>query len=369
MENQYTRVHEVLLQSGKNSAGYNLMNEITLICPDDWHCHLRDQDYLERTVADLVGRFKRVIVMPNLAPPIKTTRDANDYFNRIQKKMPANTSLTPLMTLYLTDDTSPKIIEDAKKSEIISACKLYPAGATFQSSKGVRNIKHIYPALEAMQDAGLLLLIHGEVIEPNVDIFDREAVFIKQTLQPLLKDFPKLRIVLEHVSSKIGVEFVTAGPDNLAATITPHHLLLNRNDMLVNGIHPYHYCLPVIKKSSDQTALIEAATSGNPKFFLGTDSAPHTRSTKESCCGPAGIYNAPVALEVYAEVFEKHQALDKLEGFASRFGAEFYKLPINTETITLIKKPWQVPKSLAYGNETLIPLMAGQTLNWQIKHT
>lgn len=343
------------------------MNEITLIHPDDWHCHLRDQKYLERTVADMAGRFKRIIVMPNLSPPIKTADSAHAYLKRIEENMPDHHSFTPLMTLYLTDETSPQIIKEAKRSGIIKACKLYPAGATFQSSKGVRSIKNIYPALAAMQEAGILLLIHGEVIDPAVDIFDREAVFIKNVLSPLLKDFPKLRIVLEHVSSEIGVDFVKDGPDNLAATITPHHLLLNRNDILVSGIHPYHYCLPVVKRSSDQQALIAAAISGNPKFFLGTDSAPHAQSAKESCCGPAGIYNAPVALEVYAEIFDQNQALDKLEGFASRFGPDFYQLPKNKDTITLIRKPWQVPKSLPYGNETLIPLMAGKTLNWQIK--
>jgi len=343
------------------------MNEITLIYPDDWHCHLRDQDYLERTVVDEAVRFKRAIVMPNVSPPITTTAAAVDYLKRIEKYIPNQSAFTPLMTLYLTDETTPTTIQEAKQSGIMTACKLYPAGATTNSAKGVRNIKHLYPVLEAMQEVGLLLLIHGEVVEPQVDIFDREVVFIERTLRPLLKDFPQLRIVLEHISSKMGVEFIKEGPDNLAATITPHHLLLNRNDILVSGIHPHHYCLPIAKHPIDQQALIQAAISGNSKFFLGTDSAPHKRSAKESCCGPAGIYNAAIALELYADIFDRHQALDKLEGFASRFGPQFYQLPINTKTITLIKKSWQVPKSLAYGNETLIPLMAGETLNWQIK--
>lgn len=343
------------------------MNEITLIYPDDWHCHLRDQDYLERTVADEAVHFKRAIVMPNLSPPITTTAAAVDYLKRIQKYIPNHSAFTPLMTLYLTDDTTPAMIQEAKRSGIITACKLYPADATTNSAKGVRNIKHLYPVLETMQKVGLLLLIHGEVAQPNVDIFDREAVFIERTLQTLLKDFPQLRIVLEHVSSKMGVEFIKEGPDNLAATITPHHLLLNRNDILVNSIHPHHYCLPIVKRATDQQALIQAAISGNSKFFLGTDSAPHKRSIKESCCGPAGIYNAFIALELYADIFDQHQALDKLEGFASCFGPQFYQLPTNIETITLIKKSWQVPKSLPYGNETLVPLMAGETLNWQIK--
>lgn len=343
------------------------MHEITLICPDDWHCHLRDEEYLERTVADEALRFKRAIVMPNLSPPITTVTAATDYLKRIKKNIPQHSEFTPLLTLYLTDTTTPAMIQAAQQSTIIKACKLYPAGATFHSAQGVCDIKRLYPVFEAMQETELLLLIHGEVVAAQVDIFEREAVFVERLLQPLLKDFPTLRIVLEHVSSKTGVDFVTAGPANLAATITPHHLLLNRNDLLTNGVHPHYYCLPVVKHAADQNALIQAATSGNRKFFLGTDSAPHTRAAKESCCGPAGIYNAAVALELYADIFEQQQALDKLEGFASRFGPEFYGLPINHDTITLIKKPWRVPKSLAYGNETLIPLLAGKTLNWQIK--
>lgn len=342
------------------------MNEITLIYPDDWHCHLRDDEYLDRTVPDVAKRFARAIVMPNLLPPITTPTMANDYLKRIKAHLPQDANFTPLMTLYLTEDMMPAMIDEAKKSTFIKACKLYPAGTTTHSASGISDLSKIHPLFEAMQAANLPLLIHGETIDPDVDVFEREAIFIERQLIPLCKQFPKLPIVLEHISTKVAVEFITNGPKTLAATITPHHLLLNRNDLLVSGIKPHHYCLPVLKEASDQAALIQAAISGNPKFFLGTDSAPHTKSSKESCCGSAGIYSTHAAIELYAEIFEQHQALDKLEAFASRFGAEFYRLPINSDKMTLIKNPWTVPESLPFGKETLTPLMAGKTLNWQI---
>lgn len=343
------------------------MNEITLIRPDDWHTHLRDDHYLERTVKDTASRFQRAIAMPNLVPPVTTLDLAKAYLERIQAQIPPNNSFQPLMTLYLTEETSPKTIEEGKKTDLISACKLYPAGATTHSSAGIRNIRKIYPLLETMQTVEMPLLIHGEVVDPEVDIFNREAVFIERTLTQLCKEFPNLPIVFEHISTKVATEFVLSSPQNLVATVTPHHLLLNRNDLLAGGIQPHHYCAPVVKSPTDQAALIQAATSGNSKFFLGTDSAPHTQTSKESCCGAAGIYSACAGIEYYAEVFEKQNALDKLENFASRFGAEFYNLPINSKSITLIKKSWTIPKSLPFGNEAVTPLLAGKTLHWQIK--
>ena len=344
------------------------MNEITFICPDDWHVHLRDNTYLERTVKDTAHAFHRAIVMPNLVPPVTTVDLAAAYLKRIKTHIPRESTFTPLMTLYLTDTLSPSVIEEAKQSNIIVACKLYPAGATTHSANGVRDIHKIYPLLETMQALQIPLLVHGETIDPNVDIFDREAVFITEQLIPLCKNFPTLPIVFEHISTKIATEFILSGPENLAATVTPHHLLLNRNDLLVGGLRPHHYCLPIIKSPADQAALIKAVLSGNPKFFLGSDSAPHTQSSKESCCGSAGIYSAFTCIELYAAIFEQHHALNKLENFASRFGAEFYGLPINTQTITLIKKPWIIPASLPFGNEVVIPLFAGKTIHWQIKN-
>ena len=339
--------------------------EITLIRPDDWHCHLRDQAFLERTVTDTARQFNRAIVMPNLSPPITDTAMAEAYRKRIKAHLPEGSAFQPLMTLYLTENMPPNSIAQAKG--LIHACKLYPAGATTHSDAGVRDIHKIYPLLEAMQEADLPLLIHGEVVDPKVDIFDREAVFIERHLSPLCRDFPNLRIVLEHISSKVAVEFVTQHGKKLAATITPHHLLFNRNDLLTGGLRPHLYCLPIIKTTHDREALINAAISGNPQFFLGTDSAPHTKSSKESCCGAAGIYSAHAAIELYAEIFANHRALDKLENFASRFGAQFYGLPLHNETMTLINKPWKVPSSLPFGDEVLIPLMAGKIVSWQIK--
>ncbi|WP_264774168.1 dihydroorotase [Coxiella burnetii] len=343
------------------------MKKITLIRPDDWHCHLRDGSYLPRTVADIAAQFNRAIVMPNLVPPITTVQQAKAYYDRIKAHVPKSSNFEPLMTLYLTESTPQQEIKAAQQSGIIVACKLYPAGATTHSQAGVKDLKAIYPLLETMQSVDLPLLIHGEVVDYAVDIFDREAVFIERELLPLVETFPQLRIVFEHISTKIAVDFVLEAPSKLGATITPHHLLFNRNDLLSGSIRPHYYCLPILKTSEDQMALIQAATSGNPKFFLGTDSAPHSQTKKQSICGSAGIYNAPAAIALYAEIFASQNALDKLEGFASRFGAEFYGLPLNNSQITLIHQPWQVAESLPFGNELVVPLFAGQTLQWQIK--
>lgn len=340
---------------------------ITLTAPDDWHVHLRDGDMLAHTVADTAKSFRRAIVMPNLVPPILNAEQALAYKARISQSIPAGQEFEPLMTLYLTDNTSPNDIAAAKSSGII-ACKLYPAGATTNSDSGVTAIERIYPALQAMQDHGLLLLVHGEVTDTDIDIFDREAVFIERILTPLTKDFPGLKIVLEHITTGDAVDFVQGSNDRIAATITAHHLLLNRNHMLVGGIRPHYYCLPILKRQQHQRALIQAATSGNPKFFLGTDSAPHARGKKEASCGCAGCYTAFAALELYAQAFEHADALDKLEAFASHFGPDFYGLPRNREQVRLVREPWQVPASLPLGKDSLVPLMAGDTLNWRRQH-
>lgn len=342
--------------------------QINLIRPDDWHCHLRDDDYLDTTVVDIAKQFQRAIVMPNLKPPIANVSDALQYRQRILAKVPKGNSFEPLMTLYLTDHTTPETIFHAKESGIIFGCKLYPMGVTTHSQAGVTDIKHLYPALTAMSEAKLPLLIHGEINSLNVDIFDREAAFIDQTLIPLMAHFPHLKIVLEHITTKEAVEFVKQGPATLAATITPHHLWLNRNDMLMGGIKPHYYCLPILKRKEHQDALIAAAISGNPKFFLGTDSAPHPVHHKESSCGCAGIYSAHAALEMYATIFENYESLDKLENFASCFGANFYSLPINQTKVILEKKNWTVPTTLKFGPHTLVPFLAGETLTWQLKN-
>ena len=341
-------------------------DSITLLRPDDWHLHLRDGSALQLTVTDSARQFGRAIVMPNLTPPVTTTAQALAYRERILAARPQGSDWQPLMTLYLTDNTTPEEIEKAKASGLAHACKLYPAGATTNSDFGVTDISKIYSVLEAMQRVRMPLLIHGEVTDSHIDIFDREAVFIERTLQPLLKDFPELSIVLEHITTEDATSFVAEGPARLAATITAHHLLYNRNHMLVGGIKPHYYCLPVLKRDKHQSALVGAATSGNPKFFLGTDSAPHATHTKESSCGCAGTYTSHAAMELYATVFEKAGALNKLEGFSSHFGPDFYGLPRNTSYITLDKEGWDVPEHLMLGNEPLTPLMAGETLQWRL---
>ncbi|NKB46446.1 MAG: dihydroorotase [Legionellales bacterium] len=341
-------------------------NTFYLRKPDDWHCHFRQGEFLKRTVNDTASQFARAIIMPNLQPPITTVDQALTYRQQILAVLNPTIDFTPLMTLYLTDQTTPALIEQAAKSPHIYACKLYPAGATTHSAAGVTDFSQLRPVFAAMQTMDLPLLIHGETTHSAVDIFDRERQFIEQYLVEILTDFPNLRIVLEHISTAFAAEFIRQAPAHVAATITAHHLWLNRNDLLVSGIKPHHYCLPIVKRAKDQQALIDAATSGNPKFFLGTDSAPHTQSTKESACGCAGIYTAWNALPLYAQIFDQAQALDRLENFASCFGAQFYQLPLNTTTIGLTRQSQTIPKQLTFGAQSVIPFMAGETLNWQV---
>jgi len=343
-----------------------MTDTLTITTPDDWHIHLRDGEALKTTVAHAAASFARAIIMPNLMPPVQNAEQALAYKARIIAERPEGSHFEPLMVLYLTDNTSPATIAEAKKAGVV-ACKLYPAGATTNSDSGVTHVHHIYTALEEMQKQGMLLLLHGEVTDANIDIFDREATFIDRTLRQLVNDFPALKIVLEHITTQQAADFVTESSANVGATITAHHLMYNRNHMLAGGIRPHYYCLPILKRQLHQQALIKAATSGSPKFFLGTDSAPHAKSKKEAACGCAGSYTAFAALELYAEVFEAHNALDKLEAFASFYGPDFYGLPRNTSTITLEKRSWQVPQSLSYGNEQLVPVKAGEQLNWQLK--
>ncbi len=340
---------------------------LTLIQPDDWHLHLRDGAALATTVAHSAKQFARAIVMPNLKTPITTTELAMAYRDRILAAIPDGLAFSPLMTLYLTDDTSIEVIKRAGNNKHIVALKLYPAGATTHSASGVTDIECTYSILEEMIEFDMPLLIHGEVTDPSIDVFDREKIFIERHLEPLTRRYPELKIVLEHITTKDAVEYVEEGDETLAATITPHHLLLNRNAMLVGGIHPHHYCLPVLKREVHRQALVKAATSGNPKFFLGTDSAPHDTSSKESGCGCAGIYSAHAALELYTEIFEAAGALDKLEGFASFHGADFYGLPRNKESISLVKRPWVCPESYQFGEEGVLrPFRAGEALDWTL---
>lgn len=340
--------------------------QLTLTQPDDWHLHLRDNAALKRTVPDTARYFSRAVVMPNLRPPITTTVLAIEYRDRILDARPAGNDFMPLMTLYLTDNTSEDEVQRAYDSGIIHAFKLYPAGATTNSDAGVTDLKLCAAALTAMQRLQIPLLVHGEVTSPEIDIFDREKVFIEQLLRPLHQEYPTLKIILEHITTADAVDFVLASDAHIAATITPHHLLLNRNDLLVGGIHPHNYCLPVLKRNTHQQALIKAATSGNSKFFLGTDSAPHAQNIKENACGCAGIYSSHAAIELYAEAFEAANALDKLEGFASHFGADFYQLPRNTATITLQKESWLVPKTYPFADQPLVPMRAGEMIKWKV---
>ncbi len=343
------------------------MRTLTLSRPDDWHIHLRDDAFLPRTVADAARQFHRAIAMPNLVPPVTNTAEAASYRTRILAARPTGSDFQPLLVLYLTDNTDPAEMAIARASGFVHACKLYPAGATTHSDAGVTDIRKIYPVLAAMEKSGLPLLLHGEVTDQHIDIFDREAAFIERTLQPLVRDFPALKIVLEHITTQDAAQFVAESHANVAATITAHHLLFNRNDMLAGGIRPHFYCLPILKRNTHQQALQHAATSGNPKFFLGTDSAPHAQYKKETGCGCAGCYTALNAIELYAEAFDHTGHLDMLEGFASFFGADFYGLPRNTDTITLLEKPQSVPASLDFGGEQLIPLLAGTQLRWSLQ--
>ena len=346
------------------------MTELTITRPDDWHAHLRDGDALEHTCADLARYFGRVIVMPNLTPPASSVAAAAAYRDRLLSAMKGlSRRFEPLMTLYLTDQTDAAEIHLAAASDFVHAVKLYPAGATTNSDAGVAQLDALFPTLAAMEEADLPLLVHGEVTDHNIDIFDREKIFIDRHLAPIAERFPGLRLVLEHITTRDAVAFVREAGNNVAATITAHHLLFNRNDMLVGGIRPHYYCLPILKRNIHQVELMEAATSGNPKFFLGTDSAPHSTVNKETACGCAGVYSAHAAIELYAEVFEQLDALDQLEGFASHFGADFYRLPRNTDTITLSRQGWQVPAELPLGSTTLTPLRAGETVQWRVVNT
>jgi len=344
----------------------NKTKQLNITQPDDWHLHLRDDDALKRTVVDSARIFGRAVIMPNLRPPVTTTAQAIEYHQRILDARPEGNSFEPLMTLYLTNNTSGEEIHLAHESGIVSAVKLYPAGATTNSDAGVTDLALCAPALAAMEALQLPLLVHGEVTAADIDVFDREKVFIEQVLKPLLTEYPKLKVVFEHITTSDAVDFVNNSTANIAATITPHHLLLNRNDLLVGGIQPHNYCLPVLKRNTHQQALIKAATSGNPRFFLGTDSAPHTQDTKESACGCAGIYSGHAAIELYAEAFEAADALDKLEGFASHYGPDFYQLPRNTKIITLVKQAWTVPESYEFTGKPLVPMRAGAQINWQV---
>jgi len=342
------------------------MQQLTITRPDDWHLHLRDGALMQSVLPDTARQFARAIVMPNLRPPVTNTAQALEYRQRILAALPANAAFEPLMTLYLTDNTSVDEIRKAHESGIVHAVKLYPAGATTNSDAGVTDIRKTYSALAEMQRCGMPLLVHGEVTDPAIDVFDREAVFIERVMMPLLRDLPGLRVVFEHITTRDAVQFVESAPDNIAATITAHHLLYNRNAMFSGGIRPHYYCLPVLKRELHRAALGVAAVSGSPKFFLGTDSAPHAQSAKETSCGCAGIYTAHAAMEFYAQAFEQLGALDKLEGFASFFGADYYRLPRNTDTITLRREDWQVPASVGFGEQRLVPLCAGETMMWKM---
>ena len=342
-----------------------MTTEITLTRPDDWHLHVRDGAALHTVVPHTAAQFGRAIIMPNLKPPVTTAAQAAAYRDRIRAAVPAGMDFEPLMTLYLTDNLPPDEIRRAKAAGVV-AVKLYPAGATTNSDAGVTDLRKTYATLEAMQREGLLLLVHGEVTSPDIDLFDREAVFIEQQLIPLRRDFPGLKIVMEHITTQDAAQYVAGEDALLGATLTAHHLLYNRNALFTGGIRPHWYCLPVLKRETHRVALVQAATSGNPKFFLGTDSAPHPAHLKEHATGCAGCYTAHAAMEMYAETFEAAGALDKLEGFASFFGADFYGLPRNTGTITLRKESWTPPESFAFGDAALKPLRSGEALPWRL---
>lgn len=342
------------------------MTDISITRPDDWHLHLRDGEALTTTVADSARYMGRAIIMPNLVPPVVDTQGALAYYDRIIEQRPTDSNFEPLMVIYLTDKTDADELKKAHASGKVVAAKLYPAGATTNSDSGVTDVKNVYPVLEMMANLGMPLLVHGEVTDDAIDIFDREHVFIEKILRQVVADFPTLKIVMEHITTKQAVEFVEQAPDNVAATITAHHLLYNRNHMLVGGIKPHFYCLPILKRNIHQQALVAAATSGSNKFFLGTDSAPHAKDKKEAACGCAGAYTSFAAIELYAQVFEQENALDKLEGFASHNGPDFYNLPRNSDSITLSKSSWQVPDTLRLGDDVVVPLKAGEKITWKV---
>ncbi len=350
--------------SDANAAA--LPSPLTIARPDDWHVHLRDGAMLHHALPDTARRFARAIVMPNLDPPVTTTVQAIAYRERILAALPPGLRFEPLMTLYLTEATPPEDIARAKASGVVHAVKYYPANATTNAHHGVRDLRACRAVLEAMQQHDLPLLMHGEVTDSDIDVFDREAMFIERHLMPLVREFPQLRVVLEHITTRNAAQFVAEAPANVGATITAHHLLLNRNAMFAGGLRPHHYCLPVLKREEHRQALVEAATSGNPKFFLGTDSAPHPRHAKESACGCAGIYTAHAALELYAEAFEDAGRLDRLEGFASLHGPAFYRLPRNSETVTLEREDSEVPAQIEIEGGALVPFRAGTRLRWRM---
>jgi len=338
---------------------------LTLIRPDDWHLHVRDGAALGDVVAASARQFGRAVIMPNLRPPVTTTEAALAYRERVRAVVPRGVRFDPLMTLYLTDRLSADEVVRAKDAGIV-AVKLYPAGATTNSEAGVTRMRGVYPALEVMQRLGLLLLVHGEVVDPTVDVFDREQVFLERELQPLRRDFPELKIVMEHITTREAAQYVAEAGPRTAATITAHHLLYNRNAIFAGGLRPHWYCLPVLKREVHRLALVAAATSGSDRFFLGTDSAPHAAALKEHASGCAGCYTAPAALALYAEAFERAGALDKLEGFASRHGPAFYGLPTNTDRVTLERRAWTLPETLPFGDTIVKPLCGGETLAWQL---
>ncbi len=342
------------------------MDTLTLTRPDDWHVHLRDGAALRSVAGLTAARFGRAVVMPNLKPPVTTVAQAGAYRQRVLEALPAGSRFAPLMSLYLADRTAPEEVDRAHGSEWVCGFKFYPAGATTNAEAGVTRLEHVYPVLERMERLGVVLQVHGEVTDPGVDVFDREAVFIERHLSAVVARFPGLRIVLEHVTSEAGVQFVAAQGPRVAATLTPQHLLMNRNEMLAGGLRPHLYCLPVLKRERDRKALLAAATGGDPRFFLGTDSAPHARHAKESECGCAGVFSAHAAIELYAEAFEGAGALDRLEGFASHFGADFYGLPRNRDSITLRREPWQVPATYEFGDSEVVPLRARASVAWRL---
>ncbi len=339
---------------------------LTLGRPDDFHLHLRDGAALSAVVAFTARQFGRALVMPNLKPPVTTVAIAAGYRERILRAVGENASFDPLMTLYLTDNTATDEVARVADSDFVHAFKYYPAGATTNSDSGVSALKNVYPVLDAMQRHGVILCVHGEVTDPTTDVFDREAIFVEGALQQIVRDFPALKIVVEHITTREAAEFVAAMSPNIAATITPQHLLYNRTSIFTGGIRPHLYCLPILKRETHRLALIDAATSGSPKFFLGTDSAPHAKNAKEACCGAAGCFTSHAALELYAEAFNADDSLDKLDDFASRFGAAFYGLPRNVGTVTLRRESWTPPDDFAFGNETIVPLTVGRTLPWKL---
>ncbi|RQR51358.1 dihydroorotase [Burkholderia sp. Bp9125] len=342
---------------------------LTLARPDDWHLHVRDGDMLAAVLPHTARQFGRAIIMPNLKPPVTTTAQAHAYRERILAAVPAGVTFEPLMTLYLTDNTPPDEIRRARESGFVHGVKLYPAGATTNSDHGVTDLAKCAKTLEAMQETGMPLLVHGEVTDASIDLFDREKVFIDRVMTPLRRDFPGLKVVFEHITTKDAADYVRdadAAPGLIGATITAHHLLYNRNAIFVGGIRPHYYCLPVLKRETHRIALVDAAASGNPRFFLGTDSAPHARNAKEAACGCAGCYTALHALELYAEAFDNAGALDKLEGFASFFGADFYGLPRSRETVTLRREPWELPLEILAGDTPVVPLRAGESIGWKL---